>query len=79
MRFFISLDPLRAYEGEDLELQLPGNLQVYDIDWLAVWCVKFSHNFGHVMIPRDLDVPPALGQTKISVSKRHKNSYRNWY
>lgn len=64
-----SLDPLRAYEGEDIEIQLPGSLQVYDIDWLAVWCVKFSHNFGHVMVPNDLDVPPSLGQTKISVSK----------
>ncbi|KAK7602289.1 hypothetical protein V9T40_009730 [Parthenolecanium corni] len=61
-----SLDPLRAYEGEDIEIQLPGSLQVYDIDWLAVWCVKFSHNFGHVMVPNDLDVPPSLGQTKIS-------------
>ncbi|KAG8222980.1 hypothetical protein J437_LFUL002703 [Ladona fulva] len=35
-------------------------------DWLAVWCVQYRHNFGHVMIPKDLDVPPALGQTKIT-------------
>jgi hypothetical protein len=41
---------------------------VYDIDWLAVWCVQYRHNFGHVRIPKDLDVPPALGQTKITVS-----------
>lgn len=39
-----------------------------DIDWLAVWCVEYRHNFGHVIIPKDLDVPPALGQTKITVS-----------
>lgn len=63
-----SLDPLRGYQGEDIEIQLPGNLTVYDIDWLAVWCVKYRHNFGHVYIPKDLDVPPALGQTKIAVS-----------
>ncbi|XP_076250589.1 protein Skeletor, isoforms B/C [Rhynchophorus ferrugineus] len=61
-----SLDPLRGYLGEDIEIQLPGSLTVYDIDWLAVWCVQYRHNFGHVMIPKDLDVPPALGQTKIS-------------
>ncbi|CAH1121732.1 unnamed protein product [Ceutorhynchus assimilis] len=61
-----SLEPLRGYLGEDIEIQLPGTLTVYDIDWLAVWCVQFRHNFGHVMIPKDLDVPPALGQTKIS-------------
>lgn len=63
-----SLDPLRGYQGEDIEIQLPGSLTVYDIDWLSVWCVQYRHNFGHVSIPKDLDVPPALGQTKISVS-----------
>lgn len=63
-----SLEPLRGYQGEDIEIQLPGNLTVYDIDWLAVWCVEYRHNFGHVYIPKDLDVPPALGQTKITVS-----------
>lgn len=61
-----SLDVLRGYQGEDIEIQLPGSLTVYDVDWLAVWCVRYRHNFGHVMIPKDLDVPPALGQTKIS-------------
>ncbi|XP_074032927.1 protein Skeletor, isoforms B/C isoform X2 [Leptinotarsa decemlineata] len=63
-----SLDPLRGYQGEDIEIQLPGLLTVYDIDWLAVWCVQYRHNFGHVHVPKDLDVPPALGQTKISTS-----------
>lgn len=63
-----SLEPLRGYQGEDIEIQLPGNLTVYDIDWLAVWCVEYRHNFGHVYLPKDLDVPPALGQTKITVS-----------
>ncbi|CAL1688330.1 unnamed protein product [Lasius platythorax] len=61
-----SLAPLRGYQGEDIEIVLPGNLTVYDINWLAVWCVEYRHNFGHVLIPRDLDVPPALGQTKIT-------------
>lgn len=62
-----SLEPLRGYQGEDIEIQLPGNLTVYDISWLSVWCVEYRHNFGHVLIPTDLDVPPALGQTKITV------------
>ncbi|XP_063629705.1 protein Skeletor, isoforms B/C [Cydia splendana] len=61
-----SLHPLRGYQGEDIEIQLPGKLTAYDIDWLAVWCVEYRHNFGHVYIPKDLDVPPALGQTKIT-------------
>lgn len=63
-----SLEPLRGYQGEDIEIVLPGNLTVYDINWLAVWCVEYRHNFGHVLIPRELDVPPALGQTKITTS-----------
>lgn len=62
------MEPLRGYQGEDIEIQLPGSLTVYDIDWLSVWCVEYRHNFGHVFIPKDLDVPPALGQTKITVS-----------
>ncbi|XP_076668171.1 protein Skeletor, isoforms B/C isoform X3 [Andrena cerasifolii] len=61
-----SLAPLRGYQGEDIEIVLPGNLTVYDIDWLSVWCVEYKHNFGHVLLPKDLDVPPALGQTKIT-------------
>ncbi|XP_016842690.1 protein Skeletor, isoforms B/C isoform X2 [Nasonia vitripennis] len=63
-----SSQPLQGYEGVDIEIVLPGNLTVYDIDWLAVWCVQYKHNFGHVLIPKDLDVPPALGQTKIATS-----------
>lgn len=63
-----SLEPLRGYQGEDIEIQLPGSLTVYDIDWLCVWCIRYTQNFGHVMLPKDLDVPPALNQTKISVS-----------
>nr|XP_022918431.1 protein Skeletor, isoforms B/C isoform X1 [Onthophagus taurus] len=61
-----SLEPLRAYQGEDIEIQLPGSLTVYDIDWFCIWCIQYTQNFGHVMIPKDLDVPPALNQTKIS-------------
>ncbi|XP_015597232.1 protein Skeletor, isoforms B/C isoform X2 [Cephus cinctus] len=63
-----SLEPLRGYQGEDIEIVLPDNLTVYDIQWLAVWCVQYRHNFGHVLIPKDLDVPPALGQTKITTT-----------
>ncbi|XP_041985293.1 protein Skeletor, isoforms B/C isoform X3 [Aricia agestis] len=63
-----SLHPLRGYLGEDIEIVLPGKLTAYDVDWLAVWCVEYRHNFGHVLIPKDLDVPPALGQTKITTS-----------
>lgn len=63
------MNPLRGYQGEDIEIQLPGDLTVKDIDWLAVWCITFRENFGHVLIPKDLDVPPALGQNQLTVTR----------
>uniref|UniRef100_A0A1B0BKY3 DOMON domain-containing protein n=1 Tax=Glossina palpalis gambiensis TaxID=67801 RepID=A0A1B0BKY3_9MUSC len=72
-----SLEPLRGYQGEDIEIQLPGTLTVYDIDWLAVWCVEYRQNFGHVFIPKDLDVPPALGQTKITTTTTPRPIFSN--
>jgi Electron transfer DM13 len=72
-----SLNVLRGYQGEDIEIQLPDNLTVHDIDWLAVWCISFRENFGHIIIPKEdiQDVPPALGQNKLTVShQRHLSS-----
>ncbi|XP_046462387.1 protein Skeletor, isoforms B/C-like isoform X2 [Daphnia pulex] len=60
---------LRGYQGEDIEIQLPGDLTVHDISWLSLWCIRFKENFGHVMIPKDLDVPPALGQNQLTTTK----------
>lgn len=68
------LDPLKGYQGQDIEIQLPENITVYDIDWLAMWCVTYHHNFGHINIPKDLDVPPALGQTKITTSSPERGT-----
>lgn len=68
--WIFSLEPLKGYQGEDIEIQLPRSLTMHSIDWLAVWCVQYTHNFGHVNVPDDLDVPPALGQTKLTVSSR---------
>ena len=38
------------------------NLQYYLFlsDWLSIWCVDFFVDFGHVRIPKDLNVPPSL-------------------
>jgi hypothetical protein len=29
-------------------------------DWLSIWCVDFFVDFGHVRIPKNLNVPPSL-------------------
>ena len=39
---------------------LPGDLTVFDVEWLSVWCVAFFVDFGHVSIPKNLNVPPSL-------------------
>lgn len=55
-----SLEPLRKYTEKTLVIVLPGELTIFDIDWLSIWCVDFFVDFGHVRIPKNLNVPPSL-------------------
>jgi len=57
-----SSDVLSGYQGEDVELTLPGALTFNDIDYLSIWCVAFQENFGHVLIPKDLNVPEYISK-----------------
>lgn len=57
-----SLEPLGAYAGENIVLELPGNLTIFDIDWLAIYDMKEQENYGSVLVPSHLNVPPALSQ-----------------
>lgn len=54
------LDPLRRYEGETITLELPGDQTIFGIDWLAVYDVETNENYGSVLIPDGLNVPPSL-------------------
>lgn len=54
------LEKLRGYTGKDVLLRLPGDLTVFDIDWMGLYCIQYEHNFGHVMIPERPNVPPNL-------------------
>lgn len=63
----ISLDPLRKYEGETITLELPGDMTIFNIDWLAVYDLDTNQNLGSVLIPDGLNVPPSL--VKIVVSQ----------
>jgi hypothetical protein len=58
---------LRSYRDEDVLLRLPGDLTVFDIDWFSVFNVATGENFGSIIIPDNLNVPPSL--LKILVSK----------
>ena len=65
----LSTGVLGHYDGVDIELVLPDNLTLYDIDYLSIWCVTYRHDFGHVLIPppKELYLPPAVGQTQVKV------------
>ncbi|XP_026827952.1 uncharacterized protein LOC105278994 isoform X2 [Ooceraea biroi] len=54
------VDSLRAYHNEDVVLELPGDMTVFDIDWLSVFDVKTKSNYGSIIIPDGLNVPPSL-------------------
>ncbi|XP_029040835.2 protein Skeletor, isoforms B/C [Osmia bicornis bicornis] len=54
------LDPIREYKGEDVIIQLPGDMTVFNIDWLSIFDVKSKSNYGSVIIPDGLNVPPSL-------------------
>ncbi|XP_054765917.2 protein Skeletor, isoforms B/C-like [Lytechinus pictus] len=50
--------PLSSYSGSDIELVLPDDGSVFDIDYIGVWCQ--DADVGHVVIPQQssLNIPP---------------------
>ncbi|CAG2120853.1 unnamed protein product, partial [Medioppia subpectinata] len=57
------IDPIGAYNEETIVLELPGEMTIFDIDFLAIWDDETKENFGSVLIPDELNIPPSL--TKI--------------
>lgn len=55
-----SLRKIHGYRGKDITLRLPDNITIFDIDWFALYCITYRENFGHVNIPKSLNVPPDL-------------------
>ncbi|KAF5279957.1 hypothetical protein FQA39_LY18178 [Lamprigera yunnana] len=41
---------LKAYAGKNVTVKLTGDVTVDEVDYLAVWCIKFKHNFGHTFV-----------------------------
>lgn len=54
------LDPIRGYKKENVVLQLPGELTIFDIDWFSIFDVESKQNLGSVIVPDGLNVPPSL-------------------
>lgn len=58
--------PLIKYDKKTIVLTLPSDLTVFDIGHFGVWCEAFTVDFGHVLIPENLNVPPSLKMLGIS-------------
>ena len=41
---------LSRYAGQNVTIELPGNLTIKDIDYLGMWCIAFTQDFGHVLM-----------------------------
>ncbi|XP_020281603.1 protein Skeletor, isoforms B/C isoform X2 [Pseudomyrmex gracilis] len=54
------MDTIREYNNEDIILELPGDMSIFNIDWLSIFDVKTKSNYGSVIIPDGLNVPPSL-------------------
>jgi len=54
------LDRLRKYSDETVVLQMPGDLNIFQVDWLSVFDLETKQSFGSVIIPDNLNVPPSL-------------------
>ena len=55
---------LKKMKNKDILLTLPGTLKVRDINWLSVWCMRFTVNYGEVYIPKDLKIPEKVVRFK---------------
>ena len=62
-----SLNVLGPYSDETITLELPGDMKIFDVDWISIWDEELNENFGSVIIPDGLNVPPSL--TKVIVSR----------
>ncbi|XP_059469856.1 protein Skeletor, isoforms B/C isoform X2 [Neocloeon triangulifer] len=78
------LDRLRKYYDETVILQLPGDLNVFQIDWLSVYDLETKQSFGSVIIPDNLNVPPSLvtviphKSSLPNCAQLHKDFQVNW-
>ncbi|XP_033097580.1 fibropellin-1-like [Anneissia japonica] len=52
---------LRAYTGETITIVFDGNLTVFDIDYISIWCESARQDFGSVTVPDSslLNIPPS--------------------
>ena len=58
-------DQVKFYGGDDVIITLPGDLNAFDVNYLAIFNPDLSDNIANVAFNvTGLRIPPALGQTK---------------
>ncbi|XP_053202409.1 protein Skeletor, isoforms B/C-like [Panonychus citri] len=78
------LESLGPYKNEELIIELPGAITVFEIDWIAVWNSETERNYGSVIIPDNLNIPPSLTTIIKHVSRLpnceqlHRKLQINW-
>ncbi|XP_077992576.1 protein Skeletor, isoforms B/C-like [Glandiceps talaboti] len=50
---------LYGYNGQTISIKM-DDLTVFDIEWLSMWCVIATQDFGNVLIPDELNIPPYI-------------------
>lgn len=78
------LEPIRAYKGEDVRLELPGGKTIFDVNWISVYDASARASLGAVLVPDGLNVPPAAlvthpHESKLSQCKQlHRDLQVSW-
>ena len=52
-----STEKLGQYVNKDIELMLPEDVSVKDIDWLSVYCKQAVVSFGDIAVTHDVTIP----------------------
>uniref|UniRef100_A0A8R1DMP4 DM13 domain-containing protein n=1 Tax=Caenorhabditis japonica TaxID=281687 RepID=A0A8R1DMP4_CAEJA len=58
---------LQDISDRDMIIRLAENQTIYDIEWLSVFCVKYSHDFGHLdlgLVDNEEQVPPYMPEMR---------------
>ena len=51
---------LKRMKNKDVLLTLPDTLKVRNINWLSIWCKRFTVTYGEVYIPKNLEIPQKI-------------------
>lgn len=75
---------MTQYDGDDIVLELPGKKSFFDVNWFSIYNVRENRNYGSILIPGGLNIPPALvsvidyDDSLPNCEQLHKNFQLSW-